>query len=100
MKKAPKFLKEYFWDIDFEKLDIENHHFYVITRILNYGDKKAIQWMNRHFDKSEQIQTLCVRRDMSLQSANFWALVLGVPQERVKCLQKPYLKMRRQHWHY
>src|SRR3989338_11414063 len=100
MKKAPKFLKQYFWDIDFEKLDIENHPFYVISRILNYGNKKAIQWMNRCFSRNEQIQTLCTRRDMSPRSANFWAVILGVPRGMVKCLQEPYLKTRRRLWPY
>ena len=100
MKRAPKFLKQYFWDIDFEKLDVDKHPFYVISRILNYGNKKAIQWMNGCFSRSEQIQTLCVRRDISPRSANFWAVVLGVPRERVKCLQGPYLKTRRQLWPY
>ena len=45
MKKAPAFLKQYFWDIDFDKLDIEKYPLYVVARILNYGDEKAIAWM-------------------------------------------------------
>ena len=35
--------------------------------------------MNGCFSRSEQIQTLCVRRDISPRSANFWAVVLGFP---------------------
>lgn len=100
MRNAPKFLKKYFWDVDFEKLDIEKYRFYVIRRILNYGDEKAILWMNRLFKKSEQIKALCTTRDISLRSANFWTLILEVPKRKVKCLQKRYLEIRRQFWPY
>lgn len=100
MKKLPEILKKYFWDIDFEKLDIKKYRFYVIRRILNYGDEKAILWMNSQFNKKEQIKALCTTRDISPQSANFWALILGVSKRRVKCLQKHYLAIRKQFWPY
>ena len=96
----PQFLKKYFWDVDFEKLDIEKYRFYVIRRILNYGDEKAILWMNSHFKRDDQIKALCTTRDISLRSANFWTLILGVPKRKVKCLQKRYLEIRRQFWPY
>jgi hypothetical protein len=100
MKRPPKFLKKYFWDIDFEKLDVEKYRFYVIKRILNYGDEKAILWMNKHFHRDEQIKALCTTRDISPQSANFWALILGIPKRKVKCLQKHYSAIRKQFWPY
>jgi hypothetical protein len=98
--KKPSFLKKYFWNIDFAKLDIQKHRPYVIAQILNYGDERAIQWLNKYFSKDEQIGVLCKGRNFSLRSANFWALILGVPKERVRCLQKPYLNRRRQLWPY
>jgi hypothetical protein len=88
MKKLPKFLKKYFWNVDFDKLDIEKHRFDVIGRILDYGDEKDIRWMNRHFTINEQIKVLCASGDISPRSANFWALILEVPKKKVKCLQK------------
>lgn len=100
MRSVPKFLKRYFWDVDFEKLNIGKYNFYVIRRILEYGDEKAIRWMNSHFKRDEQIKALCATRDISLRSAHFWALIFGVPRRRVKCLQKRYLVMRKQFWPY
>lgn len=100
MRSAPKFLKKYFWDVDFEKLDIVKYRFYVIRRILNYGDERAIHWMNSHFGRGEQIKALCTTRDISLRSANFWAIVLGVSKRKVRCLQKRYLAIRKQFWPY
>ncbi len=100
MKSLPKFLKKYFWDIDFKKLDVEKFRLYIVSRILNYGDEKAIEWMNRHFRRDEQIRVLCTTRDISLRSANFWALILGIPKRKVKCLQKQYIAKRKQIWPY
>jgi len=100
MKRLPKFLKKYFWDIDFRKLNIDKHRFDIIRRILNYGDEEAILWMNSCFSRDDQIQALSTTRDISSRSANFWALILGVSKRKVKCLQKHYLARRRQFWPY
>ena len=100
MKRLPKFLKQYFWDVDFESIDLEKRRLYVIKRILNYGDEKAIEWMNKHFSRYEQAEVLCATRDISPKSANFWAVILSVSKRRVKCLQKPYLEIRNQFWPY
>ena len=100
MKKAPQFLKKYFWDIDFDKLDIKERQFYIIRRILNYGDERAIKWLTKHFSRNEQIKALILSRDLSHRSANFWTLILDVPKRKVKCLQKQYLSKRKQFWPY
>jgi hypothetical protein len=96
----PLFLKRYFWNVDFAKLDMQKQRHCVITQILNYGDEKAIEWLNKNFTKDEQKEVLCSSRNISLRSANFWALILGVAKDRVKCLQKHYLRKRKQLWPY
>ena len=100
MKKIPQFLKKYFWDIDFNKLDIKERQFYIIKRILNYGDERAIKWLTKHFSKDEHIKTLTSSRELSPRSANFWTLILDVPKGKVKCLQKQSLPRREQLWPY
>ncbi len=90
MKRPPKFLKKYFWDIDFGKLEFENekNKVYILRRILNYGDEKAIAWVYENFEKSEIENALSNFRGYSRKSANFWALILGLPKEKVLCLKK------------
>ena len=100
MKELPKFLKSYFWDVDFKEIDPKENRVYILKRILNYGDERAIQWLNRYFSKDEQKEVLCKGRNFSLRSANFWALILGVHKNRVKCLQRYYLRRRKQLWPY
>lgn len=98
--KPPKFLKRYFWEVDFGKLDAKKSAEYVVNRLLEYGDEKAVRWMLDRFGKKQIKYVLCKYRGYSEKSANFWALVLGVPRNKVLCLQKSYLEMRKRTWPY
>ena len=99
-KKLPKFLKKYFWDVDFDKLDGQKYSLYVVARLLDKGNQKAINWLLDNYPQELIKKILLTRRGLSPKTANFWALVLGVDKRKVVCLQKPYLKMRQQLWPY
>ncbi len=100
MKKIPNFLKSYFWDIQFQKLDIKKRRIFVLKRILNEGNEKAVAWMFETFDKSEMRNVLSHLRGFSKKSANYWALILGIPSEEVLCLKKHSLKGVKKFWPY
>ncbi len=100
MKALPQFLKPYFWDVDFAKLDYKKSPRFVLGRILEYGDKRAISWMQRNFGKSDIAGVLSRLRAVSPKSANFWALIYGIDRKKILCLQKHYLQMRKRHWPY
>ena len=95
----PKFLKKYFWDVDFNKLEVDKSRLFVLRRILEYGDEQAVQWMNNNFSRNEITKLLSFAR-INPQSANYWALVLGIKKENVLCLRKRYLAMRKKIWPY
>jgi hypothetical protein len=99
-KKIPDFLKKYFWDIDFGKLDIRSHPHYVLSRILEYGDEDAIAWMRENFTRDDIAYVLFHLRTVSPMSANFWALVFGIDRKKILCLKKHYLEIRKRHWPY
>jgi hypothetical protein len=98
--ELPKFLSKYFWDVDFEKLNVGKYPFFIIERILEYGDRDAVMWMLDNFRKSQIKRTLLEKRNFSARSANYWSSVLGVPKNKVLCLKKSYQKMRKTHWPY
>jgi len=100
MKALPQFLKPYFWDVDFAKLDCKKYSCFVLGRILEYGDKRAISWMQRNFTKGDIAGVLSRLRAVSPKSANFWALIYGIDKKKILCLQKHYLQMRKRHWPY
>ena len=96
----PEFLKEYFWDVEFEKIDLEKRRVYILRRILDYGDKKALSWMWKNFSEEEIKNILYNYRGLSLKSANFWAVIVGVKKEDVKCLKRRLSKGLMTAWPY
>lgn len=100
MKALPQFIKPYFWDVDFAKLDYKKYSRFVLGRILEYGGKRAISWMQRNFTKGDITGVLSRLRAVSPKSANFWALIYGIDRKKILCLQKHYLQMRKRHWPY
>lgn len=100
MKKLPKFLKPYFWDVDSNRIDPQKSAQYVIARLLDRGNDQAIRWLLENYSKDLIKQVVTSRRGFSPKTANLWALLLGIDKRKVICLQKPYLKMRLAHWPY
>lgn len=100
MVKAPAFLRKYFWDIDFAKLNPQKSPTYVIERILEFGDEKAVRWVLKTFSKQQIRETVCQSRAISSVTANFWSFILNIPKEQIRCLQPQFLKIRNELWPY
>ena len=100
MRELPCFLKRYFWDVDFPKLQKNFHAQFIIERILEYGNEKAAKWLFQHFTRSEIRRTLTKRRNISPLSANYWSLILKVSKNQISCLQKQSQKKLQETWPY
>ena len=100
MRKLPKFLEKYFWDAEFKKINFGNRKVYILKRILEYGDDEAVAWMRENFKKIEIKNALCNFRGYSLKTANFWAFLLNIKKEDVKCLSKSFRETQKQFWPY
>jgi hypothetical protein len=98
--KLPSFLKKYFWNVDFSELDLEENSFFVITRILEYGDIKALCWLFKHINRRQIENVIMKSRELSPKTANFWSLFLNLDKNKILCLKKSYQKMQRSHWAY
>lgn len=100
MISLPESLRRYFWDVSFEKIDLAKRRDFVLKRVLEYGDEEAIDWMWKHFKKSEVKHALVNFRGFSRKSANYWATLLGMPREEVLCLKKPSSERPKTIWPY
>ena len=49
----PEELKKYFWDTEFEKLDIQKNKRYIISRLYCYGDLKALRWVKENYSNED-----------------------------------------------
>lgn len=100
MKTLPEFLKKYFWDVDFSKLDKEAYSQFIIERILEYGDEKAIKWMKKNFKLNEIKTVICQSKNLSLRSANFWQIIFNLNKNDILCLKKSFQQKQKVAWPY
>ena len=84
--KLPKFLHRYFWDNDNEKLQTQNDQKYIIERILDLGDEKAIKWLFDNYDRQTISQIVLDNRQLSKKSLNYWLTILNLEKWKPKLL--------------
>jgi hypothetical protein len=96
----PQFLKKYFWDVDIAKVDKKKNDKFIIERILEYGDRKEIKWMEKTFSKSRIKDVIRKSRRLSLKSANYWAIIFNLKRDDVLCLKRYYQKKPNLIWKY
>ena len=98
--KLPKFLRKYFWEIDFDKLDFKKRIEYVTSRLLEYGDIDALRWLFRNVPEKKIKEVIQKGRGLSPRSLYFWSFFLNIPKEKILCLKRSYQKRQRSHWPY
>jgi hypothetical protein len=82
----PSDLHALFWDVDLADFKPETYPDYTIFRVLELGDEPAVRWLRQTFPESEIRRVLSTERRLSEKSANFWALVFGIPAREVAAL--------------
>ena len=86
----PDFLRPYFWDVEFEKIEITKNSQLIVKRILDRGNLNDIRWLIKTYGKNEIKKVVMGTRDLARPTGNFWADILEVDKTQVPCLQKPY----------
>ena len=70
----PLSLKKYFWDVRIENVDIANHKDYIVSRLLEFGDEPAVNWLNSRYTTDEIAAVVRKSRSLSPKSRNYWRL--------------------------
>jgi hypothetical protein len=99
-KKLPKFLHQYFWDIDLDKIDASEDSYYVAERIMDWGDLKVFKWLKDHFRKEYLRQIAIESRQLSKFNKIFWLNYLNIYPKKTLCSQKELLKKPQTVWPY
>jgi hypothetical protein len=81
-----------FWDVDEQEIDVEKSADFIIGRVLDYGNKA--EWKTvRDFYGEERIKETAQKHIFhNSRSANFWANILKISLEDLKCTKNPLLK--------
>jgi hypothetical protein len=70
MSLSPQ-ISRYFWDIDPDNANPKKHPRYYMNRILEVGDKKAVNWLFRMFGR-DKVKKLLPTLHLSERSTNYW----------------------------
>lgn len=94
----PYKFNKFFWDIDVSNLDIESRSVYIIERLLELGDLDAIKWVRDVYGDEKIVDVVSCSTRIGTRSANYYATLLELPKDRIKCLHKDYQSRHRRIW--
>jgi len=70
--RIPKDIQHLFWDTKKDTVDIELHAQYIIRRILDFGDAKAINWLRRTYPDTLIRKVVQTKRGLADKTVVFW----------------------------
>ncbi|MCK4727518.1 MAG: hypothetical protein KAT27_01215 [Desulfobacterales bacterium] len=87
-KGLPEYLRPFFWDVDLQKLSVEESSYFIISRLMEHGDEKAFVFLLKNYSQNEMIHVLKNSRSLSRRSRGFWKIFFNVEDEL--CTPKRY----------
>ncbi|MCI8961485.1 MAG: hypothetical protein HFJ18_00970 [Clostridia bacterium] len=79
----PEELKKYFWDTEFEKLDIQKNKRYIISRLYCYGDLKALRWIRENYSDEDIEDVARNSRNLKPLVANYLRQQFNLKKEEM-----------------
>lgn len=76
-EKLPDMLRKYFWDCDFDGIDMNSHDIFIAERILNFGDMAAVEWLMSKKDSEFFKQLVRNSRNLDRKTRNYWKIILS-----------------------
>ncbi|MBI2087081.1 MAG: hypothetical protein HYT69_02835 [Candidatus Zambryskibacteria bacterium] len=76
----PDFIGTFLWSYDLSKIDLQKDKKRIITNILNYGTKRATDWLFSVYSNDDIIETIRnpFSGEWNKKSLNLWSFVFGV----------------------
>lgn len=94
----PDFLRRFFWDVSFADLDGRADYYFVLERLLEYGDDRAIRWLLSYYTNAERIEVVKSSPRLSPKTGCFWKCYYGLQEEDVRCLRPPSHRQGTLYW--
>jgi hypothetical protein len=100
MKKIPKEWHQYFWEVEPSEVDLDDHAFYVIGRVLEHGDFDAARKVRQYYGDARLREFLLSTssRVLSKRTIRFWQVVLGLGTE--ECEKISSIRNKQTLWPY
>lgn len=83
-------LKTLLWDVDIDKISINDHAKFIIERVLEYGDKEEFLWLKKTYSVEQIVETIKKSKRLSAKTVNLFAKIYNISLEEIECFQNPY----------
>lgn len=88
MKGIISLNKTLFWDVNFRDLDYQKDAFFIIERVLNYGDEEDYQTIKKIYGLP-RIKNIAKKINyINKKNINFWSIIFNIPLNSFKCTKK------------
>lgn len=81
----PDYLKVYFWDTELGELDLHKHRHFIISRILNEGNDRALNWLLNQYDRKTIKTAVKASRSLTPKTARCWQNYFSLKEEELCC---------------
>lgn len=74
-----------FWDVDPATLNLELQKNFIIERVLNMGNEKALKWLWQKYGPRTIYSTVVNSRRLTLKTARCWQNYFNLKEEQMQC---------------
>jgi len=85
VRKPPVFSKGCFWDMDYEKLDLENSKNFIITRVVSHGGSSDEIELFAYYGWETIKEEVVKIRYLNKKILNYLSLLLDINKENFRC---------------
>ena len=82
----PENIGKFFWEYKGIEIDEKENWFFVIERLLEYGDIESIRWMLTNYDQKQLTEVVKTSRKISKKTASIWQNYYDLPKEEISCM--------------
>ena len=96
-QRLPNLLRPFFWDARLSSLSVDRHREFILARLLEFGDRRAVAWALRAYPR-EHLASFLNGRGRALLSRRawrFWASLIGLKPLK---LGRPAWRRRAYSW--
>ncbi len=73
MKRSiPSYVQRLFWDVRKETVDPDRHSQFIIRRVLDFGDARALNWLRRTYSDTKLKNIVETKRGLAHKTVVFW----------------------------
>ena len=84
-QRKPEFNKRIFWDVNFEKMDLDSRADFVIERVFERGDVEDIRQCRRYYGDVKVRDALLNAKYLPLHTLHFASAVIDKPLKEFRC---------------